>query len=147
MNETLVIRRRIHATRARVFAAWTEPAQLMKWWGPPDVVCDHAEVDLRVGGEYRLSNRFADGSVLWIIGAFEHIDPPTELVYTWRLDPGDGTLERVHVRFDAMDDTTEITVTHERIVDAPTRDRHASGWHGCLDGLTDLLEGGPRPST
>ena len=73
---TLVVRRLIPASPDTVFSAWTEPAHLLKWWGPRGVSLAAAEIDLRVGGRYRLANQYQDGSVLWISGVFEVIDRP-----------------------------------------------------------------------
>src|SRR5258708_17334250 len=85
---TLLVRRTIPATPARLFAAWTEAEQLREWWGPAGVACIGAEVDLRVGGRYRVGNQFPDGTVLWIAGEFEVVQPPHRLTYTWR---GEGS--------------------------------------------------------
>jgi uncharacterized protein YndB with AHSA1/START domain len=135
----LIVRRTIRASAERLFAAWTDPAQLRTWWGPKGVRCPRAEVDLRVGGGYRIANEMSDGSILWIVGAFERIEPPTELAYTWQLEPGDGPSERVTVRFVEGDGATEVIVLHERVADEAARDRHEHGWVGCLDGLADYL--------
>jgi uncharacterized protein YndB with AHSA1/START domain len=146
---TLIVRRTIRATPERLFAAWTEPAQLQRWWGPAQVECPVAEIDLRVGGRYRLANRFPDGSVWWIAGTFEAITPPRLLIYSWELSagaiaPGGApppaqAVERVTVRFERKGDATEIVVTHERIADEAARVSHEQGWLGCLDGLAELF--------
>ena len=138
----LVIRRTINASVARVFEAWTEPEQLRRWWGPRPVTCSAAEVDLRVGGEYRIGNLLPDGTVLWIAGRFEVVDPPERLVYTWEIErKGKPTPERsrVTVRFEPRDDKTEVIVVHERIDTEETRVDHEQGWNGCLDGLAALF--------
>ena len=135
----LVTRRTIEATPERLFAAWTEPERLRHWWGPADVSCPEAEVDLRVGGAYRIANRFADGRMVWITGVFEAIEPPSRLVYSWRLEPGGGGDERVSVTFLPRDKATEIVVVHERVADQAARDSHEAGWRGCLDGLARYL--------
>lgn len=132
---SLVVRRTIAASAERLFGAWTEPSQLLEWWGPRGVTCEDAEVDLRVGGRYRISNRLPDGRVVWISGEYELVDPPRKLVYSWRLDDSTAPLERVTVRFEPKADGTEVTVVHERIRDVETRAQHELGWHGCLDGL------------
>ena len=134
----LIVRRTIRAPIERVFAAWITPELLRKWWGPKQVTCIAAEVDLRVGGRYRLGNQFPDGSVVWIAGEFEVVDPPRELVYTWRMGDAE-TSERVIVRFAAQDGATEVTIVHERIASAASRDAHEAGWQGCLDGLAELF--------
>ena len=59
---TLLIRRRIAATPERLFEAWTTPEQFVQWWGPPGVECPGAEMELRVGGAYRIRNRMPDGN-------------------------------------------------------------------------------------
>lgn len=131
----LIVRRRIRASAERLFAAWTEAAHLERWWGPAGVTCVEPEVDLRPGGAYRIGNLLPDGTTVWISGVFEVITPPTELVYSWRVEPGEHPTERVRVRFEQTDDHTEVVVVHERIPDQPTFDNHQHGWAGCLDGL------------
>jgi uncharacterized protein YndB with AHSA1/START domain len=138
MSDPLVVRRTIRATVERVFAAWTEPAHLLKWWGPRPVFCDAAEIDLRVGGAYRIANRLPDGRQLWISGEFERVVPPRELVYTWRV--GDAAeLQRVTVRFEPHPSGTEIVIVHEDISSPAMREDHTQGWAGCLDGLERLF--------
>lgn len=136
---TLEVRRTIYAPAEQVFAAWTQAAHLKKWWGPRPVTCIDAEIDLRVGGRYRIANQFPDGKLLWIFGQFEVVDAPSKLVYTWCVDPQSQVSERVTVRFDARGEATEVIVTHERIPNTATRDRHQQGWEGCLDGLVNYM--------
>jgi uncharacterized protein YndB with AHSA1/START domain len=139
-NVTLVVRKLIQATPERLFDAWTAPAQLQKWWGPEGVTCIDPEVDLRVGGRYRIGNRLPDGKILWIAGEFEIIEPPRRLTYSWRLEGVPGETERVTVRFESRGSATEVVVTHERIPNETLRDQHQYGWRGCLDGLAEYLE-------
>jgi len=131
----LVVRRTIRAPATRLFDAWTRPEHLRRWWGPRPVTCASAEVDLRVGGAHRIGNLLPDGKLLWIVGEFERVAPPHELVYTWRLEPGGAAAERVTVRFEPRDGVTDVVVIHERIATAAARDGHRAGWDGCLDGL------------
>jgi uncharacterized protein YndB with AHSA1/START domain len=132
---TLIVRRVIAASPERLFEAWICPAELRCWWGPESVTCTAAEVDLQVGGRYRIANRLPDGTTLWISGVFERIDRPRKLVYTWCVGSGSAPSELVTVTFEAHPGGTEVVVVHERIADAAMRDRHEQGWHGCLDGL------------
>jgi uncharacterized protein YndB with AHSA1/START domain len=140
LSATLVVRRRIEATPEKLFAAWTHPALLVRWWGPQGVTCLTAEIDLRVGGSYRIANQFPDRTVIWITGIFEVIDPPHRLTYTWRLESQNGPAERVTVCFEAHGGATEVVVTHERIPDEVARTSHERGWIGCLDGLAKYAE-------
>jgi len=135
----LVVRRRIAATPERLFDAWTREEELRQWWGPQNVKCVAAEVDLRVGGAYRIANEFPDGSVLWISGEFLCIERPHRLEYTWRVGSSNSPVEHVGVQFVRMGGETEVIVRHAHIADAPSRTRHARGWEGCLAGLEDYL--------
>jgi uncharacterized protein YndB with AHSA1/START domain len=137
----LVVRRTIRARPEALFAAWTDPQQLVRWWGPEGVTCAAAEIDLRIGGSYRIANRMPDGSTLWIAGEFELIEPPSRLIYSWRLEIPEASTERVSVSFVPRDSVTEVIVTHERIASMVARTRHESGWIGCLAGLARLAEG------
>jgi glutathione S-transferase len=131
----LVVRRRIRAPVVRVFEAWTEPQQLRAWWGPRPVTCSHAEVDLRVGGRYRLVHALPDGGSLAIYGEFRVVETPRKLVYTWRMDGGHREASLVTVRFEGVGDATDVLIVHEEIPSEPVRDSHEKGWRGCLDGL------------
>jgi uncharacterized protein YndB with AHSA1/START domain len=131
----LMTRRTIAADVKRVFEAWTRPEHLRAWWGPRPVRCSEAEVDLRIGGHYRIVNDLPDGSHIVIEGMFTAIEPPTKLVYTWNVSPGPETTEVVTVMFEARGDTTEVIVVHEHIATQAQRDSHEEGWIGCLDGL------------
>ena len=85
---------KICAPREKVFAAWTTPDLLVQWWGPGAVTGPEAQIDLRVGGAYRMVNREVDGSVIWISGHFEGVRVPEELAYTWVISsiPAEPTL-------------------------------------------------------
>ncbi len=138
-NIALVVRRTINAAPARVFAAWTEPEQLRQWWGPRPVTCSAAEIDLRVGGRYRIGNRLPDGSELIIAGEFEIVEPPVRLVYTWELEQKSKQRSRVTVRFEPRGDATEVVIVHERIDSEETRADHEQGWNGCLANLVEFF--------
>jgi uncharacterized protein YndB with AHSA1/START domain len=144
-NLVLVVRRTINATARRLFEAWTRPEQLRSWWGPRPVRCVDAQVDLRVGGHYRIVNEIPNGVDVVITGVFTQIDEPRKLVYSWSVSPGGGQPELVTVRFDRIDDvTTEVIVSHERIAGPRRRDSHQAGWEGCLVGLATYLSDDER---
>jgi glutathione S-transferase len=131
----LVVRRTIRASAERIFEAWTQPEQLRAWWGPRPVTCSGAEIDLRVGGRYRIANALPDGTTVIIEGEFRDIQRPHMLVYTWRTGQGAEEPSLVTVRFQARGEATEVVVVHEKVPSAAVRDSHEKGWSGCLDGL------------
>ncbi len=136
---SLSVKRLIPATPERVFRAWTSPDELQKWWGPVGVRCLSADVDLQVGGQYRISNELPDGKILLISGVFETIQIPRLLIYTWTVETESPNMERVCVEFKEHEQGTEIILNHELISTSLLRDQHEQGWFGCLDGLIKFL--------
>lgn len=144
--ESLRMQKKIAAAPERVFEAWTDPQELKKWWGPKNVRCVSAEIELRVGGQYRIGNELPDGTVLWIGGEFEVIEKPHLLIYTWIVETADPTKERVSVRFNRHESGTEVILTHDLISSAALRDQHQLGWTGCLRGLAGHLANTTNPN-
>ena len=137
--ESLQVKRFVPATPERVFDAWTNPDDLQKWWGPVGVRCRSAEVDLRVGGQYRIANEFPDGTILWIAGEFEVVQRPRLLVYTWTVQTEAPKKERVTVQFEPHARGTDLILKHELIHTTKLRDQHQQGWLGCLDALVEFV--------
>jgi uncharacterized protein YndB with AHSA1/START domain len=133
----LVMSRVIAASPERLFAAWTTPDQLRKWWGPPGGHCVDAQTDVRAGGSYRLDNRTADGELITISGTFTEVSPPTRIAYTWQVDPGPAHSELVTVSFTRCDGGTDVVICHDRITAEPVRREHARGWASCLGRLAE----------
>jgi uncharacterized protein YndB with AHSA1/START domain len=140
-QNTLNLRRIFKAPREKVFRAWTDPEELKTWWGPEGYVTPSAEVDLRVGGKYRLGMRkLPDGEIFYLSGAYREVRLPERLVYTWRWEAKPEMGETlVTVEFREVGRSTEVVLTHERFPTEKARDDHNRGWSGCLDRLAKLL--------
>ena len=147
-SEQLRLERTFPAPRDEVFRAWTEPVVLRRWWAAaPGWEGALAEVDVRVGGRYRLSMRDPEtGAEHTVGGEYVEVDPPARLVYTWTWEGADadsasaGSL--VTVEFSEDGGRTTVVLTHEGIADERSRDQHAHGWAGCLDNLGTRIFGG-----
>ena len=137
----LTVTRLIPATPEEVFAAWTVPDVVARWWGPKGVTCIGAEIDLRIGGRYRIGNRMPDRSILWIGGEYLQIEPTKLLVFTWGIDGRESPLEQVSITFREVEYGTEVSVRHEHIGSSSLREEHRQGWIGCLAGLNKYLDG------
>jgi uncharacterized protein YndB with AHSA1/START domain len=134
----LQLSRRFDAAREDVFDAWTDADVLRRWWAAaPDWDTPAAESDARPGGRYRLSMRdTSSGDVHTVGGEYAEVTRPERLVYTWMWEDMPGATEsRVVVEFHEDGEGTNVVLTHTGLVDDADRDRHAHGWHGCLDNL------------
>jgi len=76
-GDRLEVRKVVRASPERLFSAWTDADQLRRWWGPIGATCPTAHVDLRVGGRYRIENRFPDGKRSGFLESSRSWLPPT----------------------------------------------------------------------
>ncbi len=137
---TLNLRRTFMAPREKVFQAFTEAEIMKKWWGPEEFTCPTAEIDLKVGGKYRIAMKPPEGDVFYVKGTYREIKPPERLVYTFQWE-GAGMKEEtlVTLEFHEKGDATELVLVHELFPDANARDDHNKGWESSFDCLAEAL--------
>ena len=136
----LSLTRRFEAPVEKVFRAWTEGEALKRWFHPRDgMATTLAEVDLRVGGRYRIVMREAGGAEHRVGGVYREIVPNAALVFTWAWETTPERESVVSLRFDADRGGTRLTLVHEQFADEAARDNHLQGWTGCLDTLARRL--------
>lgn len=92
LERELTVTRVFDAPRELVFQAWTEPEHLKHWWGPRGFTTPACEVDLRVGGTWKIVMRFPDGVNEHTMQAvYREIVPPERLSFTNTALDKDGT--------------------------------------------------------
>jgi uncharacterized protein YndB with AHSA1/START domain len=136
---SLTLKRRFKAPPARVFAAWTEPEQIKRWFGPGKVECSYAAFDLRVGGRFEIRAQSSDGEKHQVGGIVREVIKNEKLVYTWAWHTMPERESLVTVEFKPDGSGTLLTLTHSQFHDEPARDRHQYGWSGALDKLETFL--------
>jgi uncharacterized protein YndB with AHSA1/START domain len=77
----LKMSRIFNAPRSLVWKVWTDPQHLARWWGPFVPENTSAEIDFRVGGEFRVLMTAPDGQVVPAAGEFLEIVEPERIVY------------------------------------------------------------------
>jgi uncharacterized protein YndB with AHSA1/START domain len=140
-TDTVRIERTYDAPPEAVFDAWTNPEVLRRWWktSESDVV-EATDVDLRVGGRYRLSMRSADGEEHTVAGEYREVERPRRLVYSWAWQgtgPTAGHESLVAVSFNGDESGARTTVVIEQssFMNEASRERHGHGWNAVLDSL------------
>jgi uncharacterized protein YndB with AHSA1/START domain len=155
-----VITRIFDAPRELVFRTWTDAKHVARWWGPREFTIPVCELDLRVGGAYRIVMRGPDGVDCPVRGVFREIVPPEKLVMTvdcsdhsaeWHdfLDPARDKsqppkFENLQtVTFEALGARTKLTILsrfpNAAIRDAALRLGMTEGWSESLDKLGEAL--------
>jgi uncharacterized protein YndB with AHSA1/START domain len=143
----LRLKRLLPAPRPLVFRAHGEQELLAKWWGPKGFSAPRIELDLRVGGRYRIAMQPPDGAVFHLTGEFLAVDPPASLAYTFRWEEPDPDDRETVVMFSLADrrSSTELTLVQRRFATEARYALHRQGWSESLDRLTELVAGEFNP--
>jgi len=151
MNQptTLTLTTVVKAKRSTVFAAWTKPEIIKRWFAPGAMTVPNARADVRVGGAYLIEMHGEMGGKMVnpsVAGVYREIVPDQRIVFTWAWvgDPSPETL--VTVSFRDVAGGTEVTLVHERFASSEARDKHQHGWQGCLDNLALRIADGAAAS-
>jgi uncharacterized protein YndB with AHSA1/START domain len=138
---SLTLNRNYPVAPEKVWQAWTDAQALKKWWGPgPGEPVSLAQLDVRVGGRFRIVFGGPDGKAHECAGVYKEVVPNRKLVFTWTWP--NTTPEReslVTIVFKSVQDGTEVLFKHEQLFDEKVRDDHKRGWSGLLDNLERYL--------
>jgi uncharacterized protein YndB with AHSA1/START domain len=139
---SLTITRRLRASPQKVYAAWTSAENLIQWFatGQAKPGSIAADLDVRVGGRYRIS--YTDdksGEYHEVGGLYREAVPNERLQFTWawHSTPERESLVTVEFKPDALG--TLMIFHHEQFADQAARDNHERGWNILLDVLEQVL--------
>jgi len=138
----LRIVRSFAAPREAVFRAWTDPKQLVKWWGPKGYTCPDCAMDVREGGRWRTTMRSPEGTNHIVGGVYRTIQPPKLLSFTWAwsTDGTPGHESVITIELNERGKTTEMVFTQMSFESDESRDKHSHGWNSSFECLDDFLE-------
>jgi uncharacterized protein YndB with AHSA1/START domain len=139
VKPSLTLKRRLNAAPEKVYGAWTDPRQIVKWFGPDSGAVTRAEADARSGGRYTVVFHTEDGEEHHVSGLYREVVPNEKLVFTWawRSTPERESLVTILIKPDGAG--AMLTLIHEQFFDEDARDRHRFGWSGSLDKLERLF--------
>ncbi len=137
---SLTVKRRLNAPPAKVYAAWTDPEKIIRWFGRRDAKPGsfQADIDARVGGRFRVSFS-TDDEYYEVSGVYREVVPNARLVFSWAWHSTPERESQVTVSLKPDGDGTLLTVHHEQLFDQAARDGHERGWIGSLDELEKYL--------
>ena len=137
----LELRRVLPARPRVVYAAFSDPAELAKWWGPQGFSVRSAEFHARVGETYRIEMQTPEGDPFHLTGEFRAVDPPARLAYTfvWEPPDPDDVETLVDLVFSDRGESTEVAHTQGPFKTEARRALHRDGWSDSFDKLDRLL--------
>lgn len=155
MTNDVVITRILNAPVATVWKMWTDPEEVVKWWGPADYTSPSAQVDLREGGSYVFAMRapeYQGGEESFTSGEYKEIVPMKKLVFTQGLSDAEGKRLPVAqlpkdfpedilttIDFKEVKGMTELTIREKGWKPSMMSVFSYAGMHQSLDKLTTIL--------
>lgn len=136
----LHLTRVIKAKREAVFAAWTQPEILRRWFTPGGRGACEASLDPRAGGAYRIgmSGTGCDGAQKSVAaGVYTEISPYSRIQFTWTFEHKPEADTLVTVEFREVEGGTELTLTHQGFTSDADCANHERGWTSILDALAN----------
>ena len=137
---SLTVTRRLKAPLEKVYAAWTDPEKIVRWFGRADATPGSfkADIDARVGGRFRIS--FSTASEYYEVGGvYREVVPNARLVFSWAWHSTPERESQVTVVIKPDGAGTLLTLHHEQLFDEAARAGHERGWTAGLDKLEHLL--------
>ncbi|HZT78171.1 MAG TPA: SRPBCC domain-containing protein [Vicinamibacterales bacterium] len=132
----------ISAPAARVFDAFANPDERVKWWSADDgrFKTTEMESDLRPGGKWAMRGTRQDGSPFTVAGEYRAVDRPSLLEFTWRPSWQGGEVESlVRVEFAETAGVTRVRLTHSGLATDRSKTSHR-GWPQILSWLKRHVE-------
>jgi uncharacterized protein YndB with AHSA1/START domain len=138
---SLTFKRRLNASPEKVYAAWTDPEKIVRWFGRVDLKPETigAQLEARVGGRYRIHFDNVAGEYFEVGGVYREVVPNERLVFSWAWHSTPERESQVTVTMRPDGAGTLLTVHHEQLFDQAARDGHERGWTGALEKLEKCL--------
>ena len=134
------VRRFFKAPPELVYRAWTEGEYLRRWFGPRRLEVVACEVDLRVGGTWRIVQRAPDGMEFAFHGEFLELEPPHRRVGTFIFEGAPAHQAVETMVLEVFGDGTMLTSTI-RHSSVEARDMHvANGMEGGIIESNERLD-------
>lgn len=137
----IVVRHRYASAPERVFDAWLDPKTAAKFaFATPDGEMIVAEVDPRVGGRFKFTDRRPDMGDVEHVGEYVEIERPHRLVFTFAVPQFDPAYTRVTLTFATLPGGgCELTLTHEG-VPPEYAEQTPKGWEMILESLARVVD-------
>lgn len=141
-EKSIRISRIFNAPCARVWEAWTDPAQIVQWWGPHGFTTVIEGMDLRVGGQWLLTMRGPDGAEYPNRSTFTEVVHHERIAFTQGgCKKGDdvpgANFHAIWTFEDLGDNSTRLTVLME--FDTPEARQTVVDTYGAVEGGRQTL--------
>jgi uncharacterized protein YndB with AHSA1/START domain len=135
----IVISRVFDAPLEMVWDAWTDPKQVVQWWGPRGFTTTIHEMDVRPGGAWRQTMHGPDGANYPGKSVFSEVVKPERIVLTHSGGKEGGRVVNFKSTwtFEAEGDQTRVTI--RMVFDSAEARGFVAKEHGAIEGGKQTL--------
>jgi uncharacterized protein YndB with AHSA1/START domain len=122
------------ASCEEVFDAWLDAEGMREWMMPGPVTGCEAELDPRVGGQFRIVMR---GPGLDVVneGTFRVLERPSKLEFTWVSSRWENRETLVTLEMSRRGEGCDLVLTHRRFPSEHSAEQLMDGWGRILERL------------
>ena len=140
VDREIVLTRVFDAPREMVWEAWTDPKQLVLWWGPRGFSTTVLEMDVRTGGGWRMVMHGPDGTDYPNKSVFTDVVPYERLCYRLSGGKRGGPAAQFEMTATFEDDGEKTLVTMRMVfASAEARDQNVREY-GSIEGGKQTLK-------
>jgi len=139
-DREVIFTRIFDAPRELVWEAFTDPKQVVKWWGPNGFTTTNQEMDVRPGGIWRHTMHGPDGTDYYNKCKFLEVAKPERIVYVQSGGKEDdsGMPCEVTWTFEAQGAKTKLT--GRMVFPSAATLEHVAKTYGVIEGGKQTLE-------
>ena len=139
-ESSIFLERVLNSPIERVWDAWTNPQEIMHWFGSdPNGRVLHAELDIRAGGHFEVTFQDADLAEHTCSGIYEEVQHPGKLTFSWQWKNEPGNTSFVIVLLTSEGSYTKMQFEHKNL-GSVSKHNYAQGWESTFSKLERLLE-------
>jgi uncharacterized protein YndB with AHSA1/START domain len=142
MSNSVSLHRVLKTSPEKLYRAFTEKSAIASWLPPWGFLCTVHEMDVRVGGSFRMSfHNFSTGNGHSFGGKYVELKPGEFLKYTDKFDDPNLPGEMITtVQINKVSAGTEIKIFQDNIPEVIPADMCYLGWQDSLEKLMKLVE-------
>jgi len=154
-GQEIIVKRVFDAPHRCVWQAWTEPEQMMRWWGPKGFTTPSCRLNVQVGGGYLFCMRSPDGQEVCGTGIYREVVEMEKIVMTDSFADEKGNVVPpsyygmdmdwpeevlVTVTFEELEYcTTLLTLRYSGLPAGEMSEQNEIGWNEAFDKLAEML--------
>jgi uncharacterized protein YndB with AHSA1/START domain len=127
-DDGIRIEKSFNATVEKVWAAWTEPQLLLKWFGSdPDGKGIKATMNVQAGGSYKITFQDSNGTQHTCLGKYLIVEKFKQLSFTWEWKNEPGVESLVIMTLIPENSNALMTFEHRNVGTASAHN-YLTGW-------------------